>query len=865
MVNHLQKIRNLYQQPGKDFLDYKNIIEKFICDIDINEEEKEYILSFSLVFLSMFDEKDHETIHYFEYAYYLILKYAIKYEDYEPLYHFAYNSGFYPIFRYLLDSELINMKKIKISDVLLNTSLINYKKGESGKEFIQTREQKKTSRSLLGSIDNHITYLAPTSYGKSELILEHFSKNKDRFSKFVIVVPTKTLLSEFSRKLRSYLKYKMIHEYSLITHDDMYNNDEKIICVMTQERALRMIDDKNIFFDVLYIDEAHNLYKKDSRNILLSRLIRRNYSKNKSQKTLFLSPLIADSNNLMPLAVDNENKLFEANIKTEKISFNMKEPEFYLYQDSSTLQTRKDKDLEDSVQYKYNRFISDKIEISRDYDDYLDYIEKNSKNKNLIYFYSPKSIELFADDLYNKLPNIEVTEEVEEIQKLLEKHVNVDYYERKYLEKGILYLHGKIPSNIRSYLEYKFSHSTSIKYLIANMVVMEGVNIPFDTMFILDMFSMKKTEFYNLIGRVNRLDKVFSKEGGIHKLLPKVHILNTNWTNVSNIYDRLSKYCNTSGIKDEVENPTLLNKEEEIEESKKKEIEKIKESESDYLNKIDLLDLSSEDKLKNLMYQETLTYKSGRIEAFIDISNEEVLHKIIENISTIDKNDISVNNLIDYIYYIFLQGISDKYTKNQEFNRLKIPEIRDFYKTYKNMPLNQAVIFQLNYFKYVKDQIESGKWDELRKYIYLSSFGREYGYFYNDNKQIVRTFKKNYINVKENYSKGELINYAIIKVKLEEDFISNILKRFVKIMLKLELIDERLYNEFVYGTNNYYDLKMIKLGMSKSIIDFLKSKDQIKNLYFETSYIKGTDEFKDFYNSLYDDLLKFEINSSIEL
>ena len=53
-----------------------------------------------------------------------------------------------------------------------------------------------------------------------------------------------------------------------------YNNEDKFIGVFTQERAIRLIQENNISFDVLYIDEAHNLFEKQERNLSLSSLFR---------------------------------------------------------------------------------------------------------------------------------------------------------------------------------------------------------------------------------------------------------------------------------------------------------------------------------------------------------------------------------------------------------------------------------------------------------------------------------------------------------------------------------------------------------------------------------------------------------------
>ncbi|MBK0151695.1 DNA helicase, partial [Bacillus sp. S74] len=107
------------------------------------------------------------------------------------------------------------------------------------------------------------------------------------------IVPTKSLLVQTYREVRNSKIDKRI-----LIHDEMYQGDDSFIAIFTQERALRLLDKNNVYFDIMYIDEAHNLFGKDNRNILLSRLIRKNRNLNPSQKTVYLSPLIFDSNNL---------------------------------------------------------------------------------------------------------------------------------------------------------------------------------------------------------------------------------------------------------------------------------------------------------------------------------------------------------------------------------------------------------------------------------------------------------------------------------------------------------------------------------------------------------------------------------------
>ncbi len=107
----------------------------------------------------------------------------------------------------------------------------------------------------------------------------------------------------------------------------MYNGELNFICVFTQERTLRFFSKSDeIYFDIMIIDEAHNLLDNDQRSVILSRVIRRNRFRNSSSKHYYLSPLINDSNNLK---LDEGQEFFE-----RKIKINIKEPDYFEFKEN---------------------------------------------------------------------------------------------------------------------------------------------------------------------------------------------------------------------------------------------------------------------------------------------------------------------------------------------------------------------------------------------------------------------------------------------------------------------------------------------------------------------------------------------------
>ncbi|NOJ06586.1 hypothetical protein F0236_23090, partial [Vibrio splendidus] len=162
--------------------------------------------------------------------------------------------------------------------------------------------------------------------------------------------------------------------------------------------------------------------------------------------------------------------------------------------------------------------------------------------------------------LDSKLETIN-SEELLDLSDVISKNVHNDFYCVDYVKKGLVYLHGKLPDLIKEYLEYKFTHTKEINYIVANSVILEGVNLPVDNLFILNTYNLDAKSLTNLIGRVNRLNEVFDKENkSLRKLLPSVHFVNSIEFNgkKGNMVNKI-QLLKSGFFKDVVKNPLLLN------------------------------------------------------------------------------------------------------------------------------------------------------------------------------------------------------------------------------------------------------------------------------------------------------------------
>ena len=84
---------------------------------------------------------------------------------------------------------------------------------------------------------------------------------------------------------------------------------------------------------------------------------------------------------------------------------------------------------------KYNRFVNEFYKVGVE-EDLFSYINSYCGSKNFIYIRSPRKIEDFSKELYDRLPEIEITQEIDELSYVIDKYVHSDFYIKKYLKRG---------------------------------------------------------------------------------------------------------------------------------------------------------------------------------------------------------------------------------------------------------------------------------------------------------------------------------------------------------------------------------------------------------------------------------------------
>jgi superfamily II DNA or RNA helicase len=731
-IEQLRKLKNNEK--------FKSTFEKLCLNKSLSFNEIEFLLTCSILFFKLYNS-DKRYTSYFKIGYYIILKYSLSYNKYQAMYDISMQIGFYPIVEFILRKELLklNTKNIIVDAFAYSLFKKNY---EIKQGYVESLEQSNSRKKIISFEGNEIAYIAPTSYGKSSIIKDFIKVNRP--NKVAVIVPTKSLL------IQTYLDLKELSsDYKLVLHDEMYKSEDKFIGILTQERATRILNsNKRNNFDILFIDEAHNIFKRDSRSFILARLLQLNYKRNNKQKIIYLSPLIGSVQNL------KLKKTFQGEISVKKVDHDFKSFEIYYFNNNKS--------------FFFNRFSGETCPIDSSIQ-YFDYIKNNSKSKNFFYQNKPPTIELFAEELYNNLEEQDTNLEINKIISVLKKEVHKDFKLAKFLSKGVIYLHGKIPNIVKEYIESKYREIDEIKYLVANKVVLEGINMPIETIFITNNRVGNKNISYNdlinLIGRANRLNFIFNDQN-LNKLISKVHFLDHETFQGKRSMKSSMEKLNRHNVKDVIENPIAENYDinelsftgKNIEERIAK--QKLDDNKINYFSDFILEEPKNEfERIKRYCIENSISNYFKNLDEAIEI--------IIENIRRYIFNDN--DKIVDIINQIFVNNQLDNIT-DFEISRLNEVKARNYYNNFieitQHLHLNQRIISTKEYFD------KKSKTND--PYLFI---GPSYGQLtskeagkkskYDDNED--RYESNVYIDLSDN--KVDLINIALVKLKMEEDFV----------------------------------------------------------------------------------------------
>lgn len=349
---------------------------------------------------------------------------------------------------------------------------------------------------ILYSIQNKkcFSFSAPTSTGKSFVFLNQIKESK---SDVVIIVPSRALINEYLIKLDHALQDKSIN---ILTFIDKINTKKAIrnIFIVTPERCRELFRLKLQFkIDLFLFDEAQLSNEESTRGLLFDGMVRRCYKNFPDSTFVFAHPFVKNP---------------EAQFLKNNIEFNIGNFKQFVQKNVGQIFFHHEKSSSSFYHFGIDKFVMGNFKVLSPFDP----IETILKANGSVLFYvskaSIKNNKVFIEfQDYIKLCN-EYSDEIvsDYIQDLTEytggnTDKNKDYYSKliSYLKRGIVIHHGSLPLKIRSILE-KYTNAGLCKICFATSTLEQGVNMPFDLVYLNKLEGSKPLSVKNLIGRAGR-------------------------------------------------------------------------------------------------------------------------------------------------------------------------------------------------------------------------------------------------------------------------------------------------------------------------------------------------------------------------
>lgn len=399
---------------------------------------------------------------------------------------------------------LINGKYEFLRNLEVETHRIQNKIPDSNNSFFDTQ------KAVLENLNNnqYYSFSAPTSMGKTFVIM-NFIRGKLKTNcteNFVIVVPTRALLSEIANNIIIEFKdYLGIGCHKIITNTASVKKDDKFIAVLTPERFYySLLKQPEIIFNYIFIDEAHKISDKDKRSVTYYKILEM-LKGNSNSHIYFSSPVIPNPDVYLELTdfyTQSDNHSTGQTFNFSPVIQNK------IYLDFNT------------KQYLIVNNLTKELTLCNRFDSYfanrmqaLMYL--GNKKCNLIYVSSANKAVEYANNLSHLLSSqknsqyfLEIQPELEEAAKQIEQKIHKDYYLAKLIRNRVAFHIGALPAEIRSQIE-SLLRKGFIQYCFCTSTLLEGVNVPVDNLFIFDnkkgRSNMSVIDAYNLIGRAGRV------------------------------------------------------------------------------------------------------------------------------------------------------------------------------------------------------------------------------------------------------------------------------------------------------------------------------------------------------------------------
>lgn len=330
------------------------------------------------------------------------------------------------------------------------------------------------------------SFSAPTSTGKSHLFRDLISEEE---RDIVIVVPSRALIAEFYSSVIG-LVSKEVLVLQFVENINQHHTARRIF-IITPERGVELFKYVDVFDVGLFLFDEAQISEEPIRGISFDAFVRRTEKAFPDAKKVFAHPFIANP----------EAQLLKHNFVENSDSKNFKQ--------SNVGKVYLSRNEDGTLAYFSPNFETDTAECA------LDVLSQTLINGGTALIYISKSkifkgghIEGFGQ--YIELCPFITDKNALAIIELLKKYIGASEGQLgkhssflTLMERGVVVHHGSMPLKARLLIE-QFVRDGHAKICFATATLVQGINMPFDCVWIDNFHNMRDLTLKNLIGRAGR-------------------------------------------------------------------------------------------------------------------------------------------------------------------------------------------------------------------------------------------------------------------------------------------------------------------------------------------------------------------------
>lgn len=391
-------------------------------------------------------------------------------------------------------------------ELAAHRALLEHEFSDDTKIFF-TEFQKKLWESL--NYGENIAISAPTSAGKSFIIKKYILELVEGGAKnIVFIVPTKALINQVSNVLKSQFHEKA-HVYT--TYIANKEDDLATIYVLTPERCLKLLQDKNITPpELIFMDEVHNI-ESGARGVIFENILYRVISTWDSTQLVVAGPFISSLSDSIKkignISIIDHQTLSSPVFQVRSALTFFPSQKIARYKISSPTQRiiSGEIKLKKSLYSKIKTNKGEALEVIADMFSPEDHNIYYAPKKNLAEKWASKIAPVIA----SKNPKIieAADSRVKDLIDFLSEEVHPNYSLIRTLRLGVAYHHAGLPDIARQEVEELYSESI-IKNIVCTSTLLQGVNLPADRLIVIspkvNSEDMPAFDFLNLLGRAGR-------------------------------------------------------------------------------------------------------------------------------------------------------------------------------------------------------------------------------------------------------------------------------------------------------------------------------------------------------------------------